>query len=95
MIRLFTAFLVTLVAAITLRADIPVSTLQTLYPPGNQPGSEFIISVTGSAIDHAENLYSPHPEIRFEKLSDTKFKCFIGQPFSAYVAQIRATFFLI
>lgn len=78
MIRLFTAFLVTIVAAITLRADIPVSTLRTLYPPGNQPGSEFIISVTGSSIDHAENLYSPHPEIRFEKISDTNFKCFIG-----------------
>ena len=78
MIRLFIAFLVTIVAAIAVRADIPVSTLKTLYPPGNQPGSEFIISVTGSAIDHAENLYSPHPEIRFEKISDTEFKCFIG-----------------
>jgi len=78
MIRLLIAILVTSFSAVTLRADIPVSTLDTLYPPGNQPGSEFIISVTGSSIAHAENLYSPHPQIRFEKLSDTEFKCFIG-----------------
>ena len=68
MIRLFTAFLVTVASAITLRADIPVSTLDTLYPPGNQPGSEFIISATGSSLDHAESQYSPQPEIRVEKL---------------------------
>ena len=67
-----------LFVSLPVRADIPVPTLTSIYPPGGQPNSEFTVTVAGSAIDHAENLFCPHPEIRFEKISDTEFNCSIG-----------------
>ncbi len=73
------AFLIALTVALPLHAEIPVSTLHTIYPPGSQPGAKFDLTIAGTAIDHVENLYCSHPEITFEKLSETSFKCLIGQ----------------
>lgn len=73
------------------RAEIPVSTLTSIYPPGGQPNTEFNVTIAGSAIDHADNLYCPHPDIDFEKVSDTEFKCSIGPDVKAgrYTVQLH------
>ena len=85
-------FLVFLALFLTpsVRADIPISTLTSIYPPGGQPNTDFTVTISGSAIDHAENLFCPHPEIQFEKLSDTEFKCSIGPDVKAgrYTVQL-------
>ena len=80
-----------LFVSLPVRADIPVPTLTSIYPPGGQPNSEFTVTVAGSAIDHAENLFCPHPEIRFEKISDTEFNCSIGPDVKAgrYTIQVH------
>ena len=74
----YTTLLLALLVTVPLRADIPNPVLSSIYPPGGTPDSQFTVTVAGATIDHSENLFCPHPDISFEKLSDTEFNCTVG-----------------
>jgi len=52
--------------------QLPRTTLNTLYPPGGQQGSEVNITITGKEIDDAKNLIFTHKGIRGEAFKNEK-----------------------
>ena len=59
----FLFLLMVLVGQGSLRAQLPVARLLTVFPPGGKVGSQFEVGLTGADLDEANQLHFSHAGI--------------------------------